>query len=99
MYASKDTVWVSPDRRTRLSYDTGANQLDIVVDDVTVLTLTTSGVDATALSVGSELVPHGTPVANIADPSGGETEDAEARSAIGDILDALEEFGIMEAGE
>jgi phosphoribosylaminoimidazole carboxylase (NCAIR synthetase) len=36
-------------------------------------------------------------VSNIADPSGGATQDAEARTAIEAILDALDAVGIMAA--
>lgn len=37
-----------------------------------------------------------TPSATINDPSGGLTIDAQARSAIDDILDLLQEQGLME---
>lgn len=36
-----------------------------------------------------------TPSAHIADPTGGVTEDAEARAAIDDILFVLERFGMV----
>lgn len=39
-------------------------------------------------------VPAGTQAAKINDPSGGATTDAEARTAINAIIDALEAFGI-----
>ena len=37
----------------------------------------------------------GTQIAYIADPSGGSTQDAEARTAINAILDLLESHGLM----
>ena len=63
------------------------------------------GDDATVsgdLTVTGNLTAGGTidlgdPVANIADPSGGGTQDAEARTAIEAILDALDAVGIMAA--
>ncbi len=39
----------------------------------------------------------GDPVTVIADPTGGATQDAEARTAINAILDALDAVGIMAA--
>lgn len=39
-------------------------------------------------------VASGTKVTKIADPADGTTVDAEARTAIAAIIDALEEFGI-----
>lgn len=47
-----------------------------------------------AITAG-DTIAAGTPVANITDPTGGTTTDAEARAAIGSILDALEAFGIV----
>lgn len=41
----------------------------------------------------------GSPVENIADPTGGDTQDDEARTAIEAILDALETVGIMAEAE
>lgn len=35
----------------------------------------------------------------IADPTGGDTQDDEARTAIGAIIDALEAVGILEVSE
>lgn len=46
------------------------------------------------VSVDGDSVASGTQVAKIADPAGGATTDAEARTAIGKIIDALEAFGI-----
>ena len=50
-------------------------------------------VDGTITS-GGDAVPAGTQVAKINDPAGGATPDAEARTAINAIIDALEAFGI-----
>lgn len=46
---------------------------------------------------GGSPVAAGTKVAKIADPTGGTTADAEARTAIAAIIDALEAFGISSA--
>ena len=74
-------------------------------DDVTTGDDLVVGDDASVagnLSVTGNLTAGGTidlgdPVANIADPSGGATQDAEARTAIEAILDALDAVGIMAA--
>lgn len=97
---TRGKVWISTDKATYIEYDPGTGEAVLVVDGVTVLTGTAAaGVDLSALTINEKFVPHGDPVANIAEPTGGETEDAEARAAIADILEALEAFGIMEAGE
>lgn len=85
---TRGKVWIAEDRNSYIEKDQGTGKLNIVVDGVTV-----GSVDKT------EVLALGTPVANIADPSGttGDT-DPEARAAIGSILDALEEFGIMQPG-
>lgn len=44
---------------------------------------------------GGTIVADGTQAAHIADPTGGATEDAEARTAINAILVALENVGIL----
>ena len=46
------------------------------------------------LRAGGKAVPSGTQVAKIADPTGGATTDTQARTAINQIIDALEAFGI-----
>lgn len=74
-------------------------------DDVTAGDDLVVGDDASVagnLTVTGDLTAGGTidlgdPVANIADPSGGVTQDAEARTAIEAILDALDAVGIMAA--
>lgn len=43
MYAGTDTVWISPDRRTRLVYDRGTGRLTTYVDNVAVSYFTSSG--------------------------------------------------------
>ena len=40
------------------------------------------------------LIANGTQASKISDPSGGATVDAEARTAINDIIDAIEGFNI-----
>lgn len=74
-------------------------------DDVTVgddLTVSDDATVAGDLTVTGNLTAGGTidlgdPVALIADPTGGGTQDAEARTAINAILDALDAVGIMAA--
>lgn len=74
-------------------------------DDVTVgddLTVSDDANVAGDLTVTGNLTAGGTidlgdPVAVIADPTGGVTQDAEARTAINAILDALDAVGIMAA--
>jgi hypothetical protein len=51
-----------------------------------------------ALTAGGT-IDLGSPVSNIADPTGGDTQDAEARTAIAAILNALEAVGIMAEAE
>jgi len=74
-------------------------------DDVTAGDDLVVGDDASVagnLSVTGDLTAGGTinlgdPVSLIADPTGGATQDAEARTAINAILDALDAVGIMAA--
>lgn len=48
------------------------------------------------VKTGGQIVPNsGTQASHIADPSGGATTDAEARTAINAILAALENVGIL----
>lgn len=47
-----------------------------------------------ALTTAGDAVASGTQAAKINDPAGGATVDAEARTAINAIIDALEAFGI-----
>jgi len=51
--------------------------------------------DVKILKVDGDAVASGTQAALIADPTGGTTTDAEARTAIGSIIDALQAFGIV----
>lgn len=52
-------------------------------------------VSATGGLTAGGTIDLGSPVGNIADPTGGATQDAEARTAIAAILNALEAVGIM----
>lgn len=61
--------------------------------------VTASAEELNKLSGSGAVVPSGTAQANIADPTGGTTTDAEARAAINSILDVLEHFGLMAAAE
>jgi len=73
---------------------------DLVVgDDASVagdLSVTGNATVTGNLTAGGT-IDLGDPVSNIADPSGGGTQDAEARTAIEAILDALDAVGIMAA--
>ena len=60
---------------------------------------TVFSVDSDGAVVSAALQAAITPEANIADPTGGATEDAEARTAIAAILDLLEAIGVMEPEE
>ena len=75
-----------------------------VAGDLAVTGAATVGGNATVTGniSGANLTATGTinlgdPVSFIADPSGGSTIDAEARTAINSILDALDAVGIMAA--
>lgn len=68
------------------------------LDDVNVTPI--SGLIATTtelnkLSGVGAIVSSGTTQTHVADPSGGATQDAEARLAINDILASLEEFKVL----
>lgn len=59
--------------------------------------LTADATELNKLDGAGAVVASGTTATHIADPSGGTTQDAEARAAIAAILDALEAFGIVAA--
>ena len=68
--------------------------------DITKLAIGSTAVSATAEEINllhgsGAAVASGTQAAVIADPSGGATTDAEARTAINAIIDALQAFGIV----
>jgi ribulose 1,5-bisphosphate carboxylase large subunit-like protein len=50
-------------------------------------------------AVTGQVIASGTPAGILADPSGGETIDAQARTAIEAIIDALQAFGIIASEE
>jgi hypothetical protein len=58
--------------------------------------LTASADELNKLDGAGDVVASGTAAAHIADPANGATVDAQARTAIAAILDALEAFGIAE---
>lgn len=60
-----------------------------LLTDITASTTEINKLDGVGAAVAS-----GTQAAKINDPSGGATTDAEARTAINAIIDALEAFGI-----
>lgn len=67
---------------------------DLVVgDDASVA----GNLDVTGNLTAGGTINLGDPVTFIADPTGGSTIDAEARTAINAILDALDAVGIMAA--
>ena len=69
-----------------------------VGDDASVAgNLTVTGNVSGANLTASGTIDLGDPVSFIADPTGGSTIDAEARTAINSILDALDAVGIMAA--
>lgn len=61
--------------------------------------VTPTAAEINKLAGSGAAVASGTQQTAISDPSGGEVTDAEARSAINDIIDALEAFGITAAAE
>jgi hypothetical protein len=76
--------------------------LHLRVGGVTVATLTSDAMtfvggktlSAPSVNRGGSGAAAGTQAAKINDPSGGVTQDANARTAINSIIDALEAFGI-----
>ncbi len=46
MFAGKNEIWISADRRTKLAYSPGDGTLAVIVDDVTVHQWDTSGSNA-----------------------------------------------------
>lgn len=74
--------------------------VQIADGDFVTLTLGGTQVTATAaelnkLDGAGAVVASGTQAAVIADPSGGATTDAEARTAINALIDACQAFGIV----
>lgn len=57
--------------------------------------LTASAAELNKLDGAGAVVASGTQAVLIADPTGGTTTDAEARTAINAIIDALQAFGIV----
>lgn len=52
-------------------------------------------IEVSKLAGAGSIVASGTQAAVIADPTGGATTDAEARTAINAIINALQAFGIV----
>tara|TARA_B100002003_G_scaffold184400_2_gene172747 strand:+ start:2916 stop:3224 length:309 start_codon:yes stop_codon:yes gene_type:complete len=57
--------------------------------------VTATAAELNKLDGAGAVVASGTQAAVIADPSGGATTDAEARTAINAVIDALQAFGIV----
>jgi len=57
--------------------------------------VTASAAELNKLDDSGAVIASGTQADFIADPTGGDTQDAEARASIAAILDALAAFGIM----
>lgn len=57
--------------------------------------VTPSAAELNKLDGAGEVVASGTQAALISDPTGGTTTDAEARTAINAVIDALQAFGIV----
>lgn len=53
------------------------------------------GGDELVVKPGGKITNDGTQASTIADPTGGVTQDAEARAAINAIIDALQGVGIV----
>jgi len=70
-----------------------STQVKIIENDVTIKIATAQPIGAVATWL---LIPASQP-AKIADPSGGLTQDAEARASIAAIIDALEQYGLTSA--
>ncbi len=77
---------IDPNSDSYVEYNPGTKQLEIYA----------SGSQVATVKIDSnERFATGPQAAAIADPTGGTTVDAEARSAINDILAALRGFGII----
>jgi len=57
--------------------------------------VTATAAEINKLASAGAIVASGTQHALVGDPSGGATQDAEARTAINAIIDALQAFGIV----
>ena len=75
-------------------FDGTNNLLDIKSMKLNGTAVASTAAELNKLQGAGAAVASGTKVAHIADPSGGATVDAEARTAVNAILDALEAFGI-----
>lgn len=71
--------------------DVDTASLDLLED------VTATAAELNKLDGAGAVVASGTQAAKINDPTGGATTDAEARTAINAIIDALEAFGISAA--
>lgn len=57
--------------------------------------ITATAAELNKLAGAGAVVASGTQAAEISDPTGGTTTDAEARAAVNSIIDALQAFGIV----
>lgn len=71
--------------------------IDIATPKIGGTAVTASAAEVNKLAGSGAVVASGTQAANIPAPSGGATQDAEARTAITSIIAALEAFGISAA--
>lgn len=69
--------------------DVDTASLDLLED------ISATAAEINLLSGAGAAVASGTQASVIADPTGGATTDAEARTAINAIIDALQAFGIV----
>lgn len=67
---------------------------NVTIEDI-LAGLTATVAELNLLAGAGAVVASGTQAAVIADPAGGATTDAEARTAINSIIDALQAFGIV----
>lgn len=83
----------STDRATKIITDSEIEQINAIQDAIDGLNVPVE--DLNKLAGSGESIASGTQVSYIETPSEGTAVDEEARRAIGEILSALEGFGIV----